>query len=541
MKRRAGFAAMLVGCVGLAATLSTAEGDLDRESVWTKTAMATTAVIDLDAEDQRVRVFSLKELIEPGPGDPLRAPVATAPASVLTAVEAALAAAREEGTAQAQVTFHDESGLLIVRAEEPELAAVEETLNLLREDIRRARQFVAVNRTNRTGVVLDTSKVDKTRRAEMEAALKLAMIDIQRAQLEIQLRADKLNEAEQLAQAGAVSMGEVRELRAALEHAHLAMNESEARAESMKQQVKAIGQGPEAIANLRKAQAESELRLAMVAVDRAHVDLTTREAALAEMTDLHASGQVSKGEIREQQVALQHARLQMEQAEVMLHQMKAKLEAVKEQPRGTPENSNATQLHDQMRAILQEREELHQQLADLRAQADGSKNRVEPLTRELAVAEQNLALLESRLAEMQAVQVQSEQRQADQSAVNAELTRRTDQLARLQAELESVREVEAAEQRDMVMHATRLEVRLEETQRTLERKHAECDKLADRLNEMMVRAEVQAVECEMMQSEVQRLRGQLAKTQNQRDEMVQALEREIRSLKDQLERAKRKD
>ncbi len=503
MKRRARYAAMVVGCVGLAATLSVAGSGLG----------PAAAAVGEEAEDQRVQIFSLKEIIEPAASDPLRAPVATPAASVLTAVEAALAAAREEGEASAEVTFHDESGLLIVRGEEPEIDAVREVLELIREDVRRARAEIA-NRealqTLHTRTAKETPEIDKARRADLEAALRLAMIEVERAQLEVDLRAEKLHRADKLAKAGNVSQGEVRELRTAFEHARLAMHEAEVKAGAMRRQLEAVGQGPEAIERMRRMQGEDELRMAMIAIERAQADLAAQEAAFADARAMVEKDFVSEGELRERRVAMERSRLDLEQAQVMAQKMRARVEATaerREAQKARPDDEQA--LRQRVAELVDRRSVLHRHLSELRASGNSGRAEIANASVELRKVEDQLALAESRLAEAGQLTAELSKRKAEEAAIRSELERRNDQLARLEAELAKVREIGLAQRQDMVTECTRLEVRLEETQRALERKHMECAEMSDRLRQMMVRVEVEAARRAAMEEEIHRLRKAL--------------------------------
>ncbi len=502
MKRRARYAAMLVGCVGLAATLSAAGAGFEPRGD------GRAAVL----EDQRVQLFSLNEIIEPAASDPLRAPVVTPVASVLTVVEAALAAASEEGDPPARVTFHDESGLLILRAEDPEIEAVREALELIREDIRRVREDVAnQDRTLRTGIVETVVDIHPARRAELEAQLKMAMIAIERAQLEMQRRQDMLAESERLAETGMAGKIELRERRSALEHARLAMHEAEVQADSRRQQLEAVSQGPEAMGRMRMAQAEGELRMALIAVDRAQVEFVSWKDALDEVKQLGEKEFVTEGEVRERRVAMEHARLSLEQAKVMVEQMRARVEAAQELPAAEQIGAEDQALRSQMEELANKRSMmLHQYLAEIRLRAQGDDgSEADALNRELATTDQRIALLESRLAEANAGMAAKDKRRADEMAVRGELDRRIEQLARLEAVFGEARDREAATSREMIEHTTRLEVRLEETQRVLERKHVECADLAVRLREMMVRVEVEAARRNAMEEEIHRLRKAL--------------------------------
>ena len=127
------------------------------------------------------------------------------------------------------------------------------------------------------------------------------------------------------------------------------------------------------------------------------------------------------------------------------------------------------------------------------------------LAQRLAWSEQKLVLMQSRLADADDVADKRSKHQADERAMMAELNRRVEQLARVEAEVADARDREAVTSREMIEHTTRLEVRLEETQRVLERKHAECADLADRLREMMVRVEVEAARRHSLEEELKRL------------------------------------
>jgi hypothetical protein len=85
------------------------------------------------------RVFSLKNLTEPMPGDPDNSGLTMKSDTVLTAIDTALAVGGEPEQRKAVVKYHTDSGLLFVRGTDVQLALIAQVLDRMEESVRMRR------------------------------------------------------------------------------------------------------------------------------------------------------------------------------------------------------------------------------------------------------------------------------------------------------------------------------------------------------------------------------------------------------------------
>jgi hypothetical protein len=102
------------------------------------------AQVMTSAPSNGIRVFSIRDLTEPMPGDPPGAKLTKSPEVVLTAVRAALDLVGDQGDAPA-MKFHEDSGLLIIHGQPDHVGAVDQALEQMRDDLRRRRQAAREN------------------------------------------------------------------------------------------------------------------------------------------------------------------------------------------------------------------------------------------------------------------------------------------------------------------------------------------------------------------------------------------------------------
>lgn len=88
--------------------------------------------------DVGIQVISLRDITEPIPGDPPGVPLTKPAEVVLTAVRAALDLT-DDHAAPPEMKYHEDSGLLIIRGNGDQMGAVTQTLQQMRDDIRRRR------------------------------------------------------------------------------------------------------------------------------------------------------------------------------------------------------------------------------------------------------------------------------------------------------------------------------------------------------------------------------------------------------------------
>jgi hypothetical protein len=108
-----------------------------------------------------IRVFSLRDLTEPLPGDPPGVALTKSPEIVLTAVRAALDLAGNQGGDPPEMKFHEDSGLLIVHGNNEQIGAVMQTLDQMKDDIRRRRDAAKLSMQPRVDVDEVRSQMEK--------------------------------------------------------------------------------------------------------------------------------------------------------------------------------------------------------------------------------------------------------------------------------------------------------------------------------------------------------------------------------------------
>jgi hypothetical protein len=144
--------------------------------------------------DTSIQVFSLRDLIEPLPGDPPGVPLTKPPEVVLTAVKASLDLLGDRA-AQPDMKFHEDSGLLIIHGTGEQIGAVSQALSQMRDDVRRRRD--AARASMQPHADLDQMRMEVDKAAVMHTQ---AMRSLERANTDLE-RVRKLAEAGQAPQA----------------------------------------------------------------------------------------------------------------------------------------------------------------------------------------------------------------------------------------------------------------------------------------------------------------------------------------------------
>lgn len=179
---------------------------------------AATGVPASDDDLSRIEVISIRQITTPQPGEPAGFTLVERPEVVLSAVEAALAMGDRDGASKPEVRYHQDSGLLIVRAGPSQMRAIQQAVSEISADVKRRRDAARI-----VGGLSDEDLADM--RAEVEKA------QVMRAQHAARLDAARaqLKNAEELFAQGAVASAEIARVRteAASNEAAVRMSEIE--------------------------------------------------------------------------------------------------------------------------------------------------------------------------------------------------------------------------------------------------------------------------------------------------------------------------
>jgi hypothetical protein len=143
----------------------------------------------VSSTDVGISVFSLRDLVEPLPGDPAGVQLVKPPEVVLTAVKAALDLMGDRGNPD--MKFHEDSGLLIIHGNAEQTNAVRQALDQIRDDIGRRRS--AAKATATPQVDYDSLQAELKKRQVLRNQ---ALRDLERGDTELQ-RMRKMVEAGQ--------------------------------------------------------------------------------------------------------------------------------------------------------------------------------------------------------------------------------------------------------------------------------------------------------------------------------------------------------
>jgi hypothetical protein len=146
-----------------------------------------TSVGASGASSQQVQVISITDLIS-GSGERL------SPESLLGAVETGLEMAAADGPARAEMKFHPDSGLLIVRGDDNTLRLVREAVNEMRTDLMRRRG--------------DQMRL-KAEAMQRESAIRIAKINLDNARRQHEYQMRRFQQAKQSYEKGAIPQMEL--------------------------------------------------------------------------------------------------------------------------------------------------------------------------------------------------------------------------------------------------------------------------------------------------------------------------------------------
>ncbi len=153
-----------------------------------------------DDREAGLAVFSLRSLLETAPGTPDLPVTRTDSASLLTAVETALTMGGEGQ--KAEMKFHPETGVLVVRGTPGQTAAVGKLLGEVQGDLQRFRSGA----TNA-----------RLKEAELMADVRRAEVDVQGAKAEVEYSEQEVAQMQELARGGQMPATEIAKAQLALQ------------------------------------------------------------------------------------------------------------------------------------------------------------------------------------------------------------------------------------------------------------------------------------------------------------------------------------
>ncbi len=157
--------------------------------------------------DSGIKVFSIRNLIDPMPGDPPGVRLTKTPEVVLTAVRAALDLTGDRGGEAAEMKFHEDSGLLIIHGNNEQVGSVSQTLSEMETDVRKRRDAARSNMAPGVDIVELQTQVKK-----LEVMMGQRQRDLER----MQAAAER---AKTLLTAGQMSQGDYAEVAGKLDEA----------------------------------------------------------------------------------------------------------------------------------------------------------------------------------------------------------------------------------------------------------------------------------------------------------------------------------
>jgi hypothetical protein len=164
----------------------------------------TSNLADTPAPASSIQVLSLKELTDPLPSDTQQSRVTVEPDVVLTAVRTALESSQGE---QAELKYHADSGLLIVRGAPDQLAAASSVLDRMQTDMRMRRKSLK-------DAAVGQANIDELRGEAEKHAIRHQLLEenFMRARQEV-------SKAEEMTKQGVMSQGDYNSARASLDRA----------------------------------------------------------------------------------------------------------------------------------------------------------------------------------------------------------------------------------------------------------------------------------------------------------------------------------
>jgi len=180
------------------------------------------------SETPLIQVFSLRPITEAEAGDPLGASVAERAETVLTAVQTALDIAPNESGQPAELKFHRDSGLLIVRGTRSQIAAVEESMHRMQADVDRRRA------TTKAAAVPEEALIERRARAQKARVL------MEQSMRELELSRNNFARVQELVAAGSVSTGELTEAQLRLDTAESHVRTAEVELMQMQEMLRLI-------------------------------------------------------------------------------------------------------------------------------------------------------------------------------------------------------------------------------------------------------------------------------------------------------------
>lgn len=291
----------------------------------------------------------------------------------LAAAEAAAALAGGE-QAEAVLRFHEGTGLLIARGTTEQIAAISETLTLLKRqaDLRvEAMRRRAVEGQQRLEGVLDRAREHPALlRQELEAELRLAMMELERAELRVQAAREDLQRTSAVAERGAATSHELRQHQRRLREAELDMGQAatqvdrlRARLDAAREQRPSPGDPQEVERRLEIAQA----RIGNLQETRRQVQEKIRRIVSRDDPTQDTSGELSRLHAQQSQIEAE-AGLLMEEVRALQAALAAQRErSAPEKEQQTAEQREAAVLRERLKQQQSEIDNLRQQLEQAQA------------------------------------------------------------------------------------------------------------------------------------------------------------------------------
>lgn len=356
-----------------------------------------------------VTMFSLSDLIEPLPGSRSDRSLILPLETVLSGIEAAVTVAADDRSTPAQLKYHEDSGLLILRGTGEQLAAADQAVSLMRRDIERRRAAIERAATATPPAGTDSAEL---RRADLAAALYTANLELRRRELEIVAAEENVVRARQLAESQMISERELRETQLHLERTRLDMQIARAEVERLDAQLRFLaGDEPDPDDARSADRAASLVRERQTSLDNARAELQAAQAR--EGVDTPAA------RIRE-------LIAKVKQAEIELRDAQVQFRLIREQSRPS---DNAGELERERQRVIELARELDKtrdaahrveyELVNTRADAAAHQARADMLEAEIRALREQLASTRADSAALQTAADRAARRIAElESALN---------------------------------------------------------------------------------------------------------------------------
>ncbi|MFG0327000.1 MAG: hypothetical protein ACF8SC_07020 [Phycisphaerales bacterium JB037] len=339
-----------------------------------------------------VTMFSLSDLIDPLPGSRSDRSLILPLETVLSGIEAAVTVAADDRSAPAQLKYHEDSGLLILRGTGEQLSAADQAVSLMRRDIERRRAAIERAATATPPAGNDSAEL---RRADLAAALYTANLELRRRELETTAAEENLARARQLAETAMISERDVREAQLHLERARLDMQIARAEVERLDAQLRFLaGDKPDPDDARAANEAADLVRQRQVALDNARAELQAAQAR--EGVDIPAA------RIRELIAAVKEAEIQLRDAQVQFRLIREQSRLSGDAGALARERQRVVDLTREVDMAREAAHQLESHLVNTRADAAAQEARANMLESEIRALREELAATRAENAALQA-------------------------------------------------------------------------------------------------------------------------------------------